>query len=81
MQKICVGAYFTAILDDMSNIYTFGLGDLGQLGIPHNFNRICFFIEIINIVLCTKATIIARVSPNLGRSIVWHSNLRQRSPL
>lgn len=32
VQKICVGAYFTAILDDMSNIYTFGLGDLGQLG-------------------------------------------------
>ena len=34
IQKIVVGAHFTAILDDMSNIYTFGLGDLGQLG--HN---------------------------------------------
>ena len=38
MQKICVGAYFTAILDDMSNIYTFGLGDLGQLGILIHFS-------------------------------------------
>lgn len=34
IQKISLGSHFTVILDDMSNIYTFGLGDFGQLG--HN---------------------------------------------
>ena len=30
--KICVGAHHTVLLDDASNVYTFGLGDGGQLG-------------------------------------------------
>ena len=37
VKKIAAGSYFTALLDDMSNIYTFGQGDMGQLG--HNNRR------------------------------------------
>lgn len=35
MCKVAMGSQHTVILDDMSNIYTFGLGDLGQLGHNH----------------------------------------------
>lgn len=39
ISKIVTGSHHTVILDDAHNIYTFGLGDLGQLG--HN-NRLSF---------------------------------------
>jgi hypothetical protein len=33
--KVVMGSQHTVILDDMSNLYTFGMGDLGQLGHNH----------------------------------------------
>jgi len=39
ISKIVTGSHHTVILDDANNIYTLGLGDLGQLG--HN-NRLSF---------------------------------------
>ena len=44
--KICIGAHHTVLLDDSSNVYSFGLGDGGQLG--QGIRRSCIKPKILD---------------------------------
>jgi hypothetical protein len=56
ISKIVSGSHHTVILDDCNNIYTFGLGDLGQLGhnsrtsypLPHKIDKLAQYLSSAN---------------------------------
>jgi hypothetical protein len=48
--QVAVGAHHTVILDDSSSIYTFGMGDLGQLGactyLGYLYNLLLYYLHL-----------------------------------
>lgn len=80
VRKVAVGSQHTVLLDDLSNVYTMGLGDLGQLG--HN-NRLSYAlprkIENLQQHLSSSAGVAAPALHKLSAS--HHHHHHQSSPL
>lgn len=87
IRKIAIGSQHTVLVDDLSNVYTMGLGDLGQLGHnnryshskPHKIDNLAQYLNSSSTTTSNAGTIggPAVFSPgkaaSIGRSI--HSNV------